>query len=80
MGVCELGNLEAHVNTAYKRKAQKVRPVDASASDGSHPGGDKDWKTRITERLEYQPDTSRYGKWVILRITTLAVGSQLTPE
>ena len=53
MGVCELGNLKAHVNTAYKRKAQKVHSVNASASDRSHPEGDKDWKTRITERLEY---------------------------
>ena len=42
MGVCELENLKAHINTAYKRKAQKVHSVNASALDGSYSGGNKD--------------------------------------
>ena len=31
------------VSTAYKTKANKVRPVDLGDSDGSKPGGCSDW-------------------------------------
>ena len=30
------------INTLYKRKADKVKPVDSSTSDGSTPGGRED--------------------------------------
>jgi hypothetical protein len=38
------------INTLYKRKADKVRPVDSSTSDGSTPGGREDWRLRAIER------------------------------
>jgi hypothetical protein len=34
------------VATAYKTKANKVRPVDSSDADGSKPGGCMDWFER----------------------------------
>jgi hypothetical protein len=38
------------INTLYKRKADKVKPVDSSTSDGSTPGGREDWRLRAIER------------------------------
>ena len=32
------------VATAYKRKAEKVRPVDTPLRDGSSPAGDPNWR------------------------------------
>lgn len=32
------------VDTAYKRKAQKVQPVNSSISNGSKPDDSNDWK------------------------------------
>lgn len=31
------------VRTMYKKKKDKVRPVDSSFSDGTKPGGTEDW-------------------------------------
>jgi hypothetical protein len=35
---------KAFINIVYKRKADKVRPVDSDKSDGSIPSGSEDWK------------------------------------
>ena len=40
VGIC--GKPELRVCTMYKRKADKVRPVDSSESDGTVPGGFSD--------------------------------------
>lgn len=40
----------ALVNTAYKRKGRKVRPVDATDRTGEGPGGRSDWYKRSKER------------------------------
>ena len=40
----------AHVNTAYKRKAQKVQPVNANDGSGDGPGGRPDWYERSKAR------------------------------
>ena len=38
------------INTLYKRKADKVRPVDSSTLDGLTPGGREDWRLRAIKR------------------------------
>ena len=39
--------LSAHsTNTMYKRKAQKVQPVNNAPSNGTVPEGDQDWKAK----------------------------------
>jgi hypothetical protein len=35
---------KAFINTAYKRKVNKVRPVDSDKSDGFTPSNSEDWK------------------------------------
>ncbi|PGG98668.1 hypothetical protein AJ80_09505, partial [Polytolypa hystricis UAMH7299] len=42
------------VTTAYKRKADKVQPVNLGVSDGSKPEGGEEWVSRCLER--YHPD------------------------
>lgn len=41
---------DGFVTTMYKRKADKVRPVDSDKSDGSTPGGRTDWRERALAR------------------------------
>jgi hypothetical protein len=38
------------VDTFYKRKADKVQPVDSDKSDGSVPGGSIFWREEIIKR------------------------------
>jgi hypothetical protein len=47
----ELGRYisRAEVNRAYKRKVQKVRPVDLGESDSSKPGRDSNWLAKSKE-------------------------------
>lgn len=39
------------VSTAYKRKADKVRPVDTDQSDGSVPGGRSNWRDATGKKV-----------------------------
>ena len=75
-----------HVNTAYKRKADKIRPVDLGESTGEGPGGLSNWwdvmwehKMQYPERIETDPP-HRYDKYIIPRFSQLARGARLTPE
>lgn len=79
-------NQDVKVRTMYKRKAQKVRPVDSSISDGTTPGGMLDWRAWIRARLELENkpfDLSlpgKYGGHLIQRFLRVRPGSRLTPE
>jgi hypothetical protein len=69
------------VQPMYKRKAQKVRPVDSSFSDGTNPGK-LGWKEEILEgeqqgRYDKQ---GPYGHWLIPKFSVLGKGSRLTDE
>ena len=70
------------VYTAYKRKADKVRPVDTDKSDGAIPGGKEDWKAEILEQeAKIQTDPNRpYKEWLIPKFSDIPRGSRLTPE
>jgi hypothetical protein len=65
----------------YKRKAQKVRPVDSSYSDGTSPGR-LGWKDEILEGEQqgYHYKQAPYGHWLIPKFSTLTKGTRLTDE
>jgi hypothetical protein len=66
-----------------KRKGEKVVPVDVRKTDGSMPGGETFWKTKILAegaiRLRNRPP-SQWDKYLIPRFTTEPVGIRLTGE
>ena len=68
------------VATLYKRKAQKVRPVDANDGTGEGPGGHPDWYERSKTRDFPQPHVGKYAEYLLPRISKLPRGSRLTPE
>ena len=71
------------VDAAYKRKADKVKPVDTSQTDGSGPGGDINWRDEAIRREKpvYEPGvTLKFSKWLIPKFSSLARGSRLKPE
>jgi hypothetical protein len=67
---------EFRVSTMYKRKADKVRPVDCGKSDGDKPGG-VNW-VEISKRTD-EP-TGKYSKWLIPKFSDIERGSRLTEE
>lgn len=74
-----------HISTLYKRKADKVRPVDSSDTGGQVPGGRDDWKARAWARLEGiakdNTDTQSECHGILIpRTTRTPVGTRLTEE
>ena len=71
----------ARVDGAYKRKSQKVQPVDLSLSDGSKPDGSDTWRLDAIKRETPILDpTDKYTHWLIPKFTPIAKGARLTPE
>jgi hypothetical protein len=66
------------VATAYKRKADKVKPVDTAESDGSTPGGDPEWRKKVMAKEVYQP--TKYSKYLLGKFSKVRRGSRVTPE
>ena len=64
-----------NVSTAYKRKADKVRPVDPGSTDGSKPGGIPDWVEKSKETNIKHPMTRKYAKWLIPKFLDIEKGS-----
>ena len=66
---------------AYKRVAQKVKPVDSSQNDGSIPGGTFTWKKEAITKEQYiMHPSDKYDQWLIPQFSNLARGSRLTSE
>jgi len=66
----------------YKRKADKVRPVDNALSDGSTPGGFPNWRERALARLTPPVPQPYFGPFDHLlepRYSDEPVGFRLTP-
>ena len=66
---------------AYKLKADKVRPVDTSKTDGSGPDS-VSWREEILrqETPTFEPEVMlKFAKWLIPKFSTLARGSRLKP-
>ena len=65
-----LGRPGLRVSTMYKRKADKVRPVDTSESDGTIPGGVNDWHERaVAQEKAAGKDVPQrdFDKWLYPR-------------
>lgn len=74
-----------HVATLYKRKADKVRPVDSDATDGQVPGGRDDWQERAWKRIECVAQSNeaankKYRGVLVPRTARFPTGSRLTDE
>src|ERR1700761_7179949 len=77
------GRREARVNTLYKRKADKVNPVDADLRDGSTPGGLPDWRARAQAREKaegFEGRPYRFSSWIHGRRAQFPRGQRLTQE
>ena len=75
--------LEANINTLYKRKADKVRPINKANNDGSVQKGIENWKEVCLakyhpERFEY--DGEKKEPHFLPRISQFPVGERLTTE
>ena len=70
------------VQGAYKRKAQKVKPVDSSISDGSTPGGSINWKKEAIakECLDWSTVDPSFRGWLHPKFSAIKHGSRLTSE
>ena len=66
------------VGAAYKRKADKVQPVDTCISDGSIPGGSKSWREEVMKEERYQQ--TKYPEWLTPKFSTIPRGQRLTLE
>ena len=68
-------------NTMYKRKAQKVQPVDNAPSDGSVPEGDQRWREKkwadVKDKLQYG---SKFDKYTTPKFSDIPEKSRLTDE
>jgi hypothetical protein len=69
-----------HINTLYKRKADKMGPVNLGASVDEVPGGRDDWLKRAREEKPAPKNTGKYGDWLIGRFSDLPRGARLTKE
>ena len=70
-------------NTAYKRKAEKVKPVDYDKSDGSKPSSSRKWKEdaiREAERKGLHVPREPQDRWFIPKFSSIEKGIRLTPE
>jgi hypothetical protein len=67
----------------YKRKAQKVSPVNQQRRTGDAPGGEARWKQVVLEmekRRMKDRQSSKWDKWIIPRFAETPEGTRLTPE
>ena len=67
------------MSTAYKTKANKVRPVDPREIDGSKPGGCLDWleKSKANDIL---CEPGLYSEWITPKFSDIRKGTRLTDE
>jgi hypothetical protein len=71
------------VDILYKKKMDKVQPVDSDKSDRSVPGGSIFWREEIIKKeLENLLSAERgfYPQWLIPKFSKIEKGSRLTPE
>lgn len=72
------------VYTLFKRVADKIRPVNATESDGAVPTGYPDWQRVCEEkyftRYRAADIQTEFDEFLMPRISTIARGARLTPE
>jgi hypothetical protein len=67
----------------YKRKIDKIKPVDLDELNNNIPGKSKFWREdMIREEMKNVDSDSDdlYAKWLIPKFSKIAKGSRLTPE
>jgi hypothetical protein len=84
--------LKTSINTVYKRKADKVRPVDLDKSDSSTPSNNENWKQKMKKRFkipEEPPEKydyllipkfsiiNRKARLIFKRLTRMRIGKEL---
>jgi hypothetical protein len=67
------------VATAYKKKADKVRPVDPGETDGSKPRGCLDWLEK-SKADDVPCQLGSYSDWITPKFSDIQKGSRLTEE
>jgi hypothetical protein len=73
--------LKASINTAYKRKADKVRPIDSDKSDGSISGNSENWKQKIEKRFDIpEGPFEKYDYLLISKFSIINREARLIPE
>jgi hypothetical protein len=71
------------MDTIYKRKIDKVKPMDSDKSNSSIPGKSKSWREdMIREKIKnVNPDLDDlYAKWLISKFSKIIKNSRLIPE
>ena len=80
---CMDESMFANVHTLYKRKAQKVLPVNQPRLKSDAPGGEARWKTSVLEQEKEQlrdRPPSKWDKWLIPRFAQTPEGTRLTSK
>ena len=71
------------MSAAYKRKANKVRLVNATSKDGSNLKGAARQKEEVQQKIRpvpKDPSYQKYNKQFTAKFLSIARGSRLTPE
>ena len=71
------------VDTLYKRKKDKVQPVNSDKFDKNVPGGSIFWREEmIKKELKDFPSAERgfYSQWLILKFSKIEKGNRFIPE
>jgi hypothetical protein len=61
----------------YRKKADKVSPMDPNGTDGSKPGGTLDWVERSRARDIVSSEGGRYSEWLIPKFRIFLEGRDL---
>lgn len=72
------------VNTLYKRKGEKVVPVDTNHKKGERPAGDPDWREKVLQHEKIprslgEGDAGMYEGFLIPKFLMIRRGERLTP-
>ena len=62
---------DAEINTLYKKKADKIKPMDLLHPGSIKPGGVLNWRTKAISQEVYQP--GKYSGWIIVTVTLAMV-------
>ena len=72
---------QARIDGVYKRKSQKLQPVDLNLPDRSKPDGTDAWRLDVIKReILILDHTDKYTHWLIPKFTLIAKGAMITPE
>ncbi len=73
--------IKTRVYGIYKKKTEKIQPVNSSNSDGSTLDGNKNWKKRAIQQERFTVEVgAKYKDLLIPKFSDLAKRSRLTPE